>query len=517
MNRTALLTIAVALAGTLLVSTGAVPLFDGPTDDISNNISLYPSDSPDGKYAYIDDETGELVVDISASNPNVEGPVGVSPDSVTTFENVFRIHYNGSQYANVWLTHESDAVTFSARDKSIQSESSAVTLGPNQSVGVNVHVDTTGDVQSIRADEMTVHARVAEPSDTRSSGGETDGETDSAVLTSVEEQDDPDSLTVTVTEPTTGERDVTVRNLTPGRVVEIDLGGLYIVDGAITLDSVRFRSTTTGDANLTFSQQTAGSAPVEPIGNGSGIEPLGYFTLNHSVPNSAVENVAMRFSANWSYLDANGIDPAEVRMLRYGTNGWTVIDTEQQVGTTGRAHFVADSPGLSTFAVGVRTSRFVTSDVTVSPETIRVGETATVTAEVSNRGAIAGRMTVTLRRNGSAVGNRTVSLDAGANTTVRFDVSPDTPGTYTVAVDGTAGGTLTVDSPTTPTRTEEPPETPTLTATPADGGLSTGQPPNETVPVSDEAAGFDVLALGGLVAIVALVAVVAGLRRRQDS
>ena len=510
MNRTALLLVALGLGGTLLVSTGAVPLFDRPSDDIGEDIELSPSDGPNGQYAHL--ENGELVVDIVAATD----AEGVNQDGVTTFDNVFRIGYNGSQSAEVWLTHESDAVTFYSDGEPIESESSSIVVGPSESVPVGVRVDTTGTVDDGLIDDITVHANVTEPSDTQNTGGETDGDAESMVLPTVQEQDDPDSLSVTVTEPTAGERDVTVRNLTPGRVVEIDLGGLYIVDGAITLDSVRFRSTTTGDANLTFSQQTAGSAPVEPIGNRSGIEPLGYFTLNHSVPNSAVENVSMRFSANWSYLVANGIDPAEVRMLRYGTNGWSVIDTEQQVGTTGRAHFVADSPGLSTFAVGVRTSRFVTSDVTVSPETIRVGETATVTAEVANRGAIAGRTTVTLRRNGSAVGNRTVSLDAGANTTVRFDLSPSTPGTYTVAVDGTAGGTLTVESPTTPARTEEPPETPTPTATPADGGLSTGQPPNETVPVSNEAAGFDVLALGGLVALVALVAVVAGLRRRQD-
>jgi PGF-pre-PGF domain-containing protein len=532
-NRTHLLLVGTLIAAAVLVPTGAFS--PGPTDDISNNISLYPSDSPDGKYAYIDDETGELVVDISAANPNVEGPVGVSPDSVTTFENVFRIHYNGSQYANVWLTHGSDAVTFSARDKSIQSESSAVRLGPNESVGVNVHVDTTGDVQRIRADEMTIHARVAEPSDTQSGGGDTDGETDSTSLPSVQEEDEDDSLTVTVTESATGERDVTIRNLTPGAVVEMDLGGLYIVDGAITLDSVQFESTTAGDANLTFSQQSAQSVPVEPIGTGSGIDPLGYFTLNHTIPNSAVENVSMRFSANWSYLDANGIDPAEVRMLRHGADGWTVLETDRRVGTEERAHFVTDSPGLSTYAVGVRTSRFVTSEVAVSPTTIQAGETATVTAEVTNRGAIAGRTTVSLSRNGSVVRNRTLALDAGENATVRFDISPSAPGTHAFAVNGRAAGTVTVASPTTPTptptveppatptptpmptETVEPSATPTPTATPSDSGVSTGQEPTETVPVSDEAAGFDIVALAGLVAIVVLVAVVARLRRRQDA
>lgn len=513
MNRTALLTIAVVLAGTLLVSTGAVPLFDGPSDDIGENVELYPSDSPDGKYAYIDNETGELVVDISASNPNVEGPVGVSPDSVTTFENVFRIRYNGSQYAEVWLTHESDAIAFSARGEPIQSKSSAVALGPNKSVGVDVHVDTTGGRARIRADEMTVRAAVIDSEDVQNTDQGNDVKsTDNTFSLGV--YDSEESLAVTVTEPATGERAVVIENLTPGAIVDIDLGRLAIVDGAITLDSIRFESATTADANVTFAQQTAQSVPVEPVEGAHGIDALGYFTLNHSVPDSAVENVSMRFSARWAYLEANGIDPTEVRLLRYGTDGWTVLETDQRVGSSVRARFVADSLGLSTFAVGVRDAQFVTSEVAVSPTTVRVGETATLTATVANRGAVAGQRTVTLTRNGSAVRNRTVTLDAGENTTVQFDVSPSTPGVYTFAVDGMQASAVTVTSePETPPGTTEVRSTP---ATP-DGDPATGQPPNETVPVADEAAGFDLVALAGLVGIVVLVGAVGVLRRRRGA
>jgi PGF-pre-PGF domain-containing protein len=513
MNRTVLLVTVLGLGGTLLVSTGAVPLLDEPTDDISENVELYPSDSPDGKYAYIDDE-GELVVDISASNPNVEGPVGVNPDTVTAFENVFRIRYNGSRYAEVWLTHESDAITFSARGEPIRSESAAVTLGPNESVGVDVHVDTTGGRDEIRADEMGVHAAVADSENVQTDDQANDFESDGSTF-AVGVPDTDESLVVNVTEPAGGQRAVTIENLTPGTVVDADLDGLFIVDGAITLDGIRFESATTGDANFTFSQQTAQSAPVEPIGNERGVDAFGYFTLNHTIPDSAVENVSFAFSARWSYLDANGIDPAEVRLLRYGTDGWTILKSDRLVGTAERARFTVDSPGLSTFAVGVRTSQFVTADARVSPRTIQVGETATVTADVANRGAIAGQTTVTLTRNGSAVRNRTVALAAGENTTVRFDVAPSTSKTHAFAVDGTAARTLTVESPpTTPTPTASPDPQPTPTATPPDNDVVTGQPSNETMAVSGEAAGFDIVALGGIVAIVVLVAVVGTLRRR---
>jgi PGF-pre-PGF domain-containing protein len=499
MNRTALLLVALGLGGTLLVSTGAVPLVNGPTDDIGEDVELVPSDGPNGRYAHLDSDD-ELVVDIAAA----ADAEGVNQDSVTTFDDVFRIRYNGSRYAKVWLSHESESVTFYARGDPIESRESSVVLDSKESVPVGVRVDTTGRIGDGLIDDITVHASVADPEDVERTEQESSGETtDTTFSLDVSEPDN--GLTVTVTEPTTDERAVTIQNLSPDSTVDIDLGALEIVDDAITLDSIRFESTTTGDANFTFSQQTAQSSPVEPIGDETDIDALGYFTLHHTIPDSAVENVSLQFSARWSYLDANGIDSKDVRLLRYGTDGWTILKSDRLVGTAERARFTVDSPGLSTFAVGVRTSRFVTADARVSPRTIQVGETATVTADVANHGAVAGQTTVTLTRNGSAVQNRTVALDAGENTTVRFDVAPPTPGTHAFAVDGTVTRTLTVESQ---------PATPTPTA-PADDDVATGQPPNETVAVSGEAAGFDIVALGGIVAIVAVVAVVGALRRRR--
>ena len=507
MNRTALILVALGLGGTLLVSTGAVPLFDGPTDDIGEDVELVPSDN---RYAHLDSDD-ELVVDIAAA----ADAEGVNQDSVTTFDDVFRIRYNGSRYAKVWLSHESESVTFYARGDPIESRGSSVVLDSKESVPVGVRVDTTGRIGDGLIDDITVHASVADPEDVQRAEQENSGDTiDSSFSLDVSEPDN--GLTVTVTEPTTGERAVTIENLSPDSTVDIDLGALEIVDDAITLDSIRFESTTTGDANFTFSQQTAQSSPVEPIGDETDIDALGYFTLNHTIPDSAVENVSLQFSARWSYLDANGIDSKDVRLLRYGTDGWTILKSDRLVGTAERARFTVDSPGLSTFAVGVRTSRFVTADARVTPRTIQVGETATVTADVANRGAIAGQTTVTLTRNGSAVQNRTVALDADENTTVRFDVAPSTSGTHAFAVDGTAARTLTVESPPpTPTPTASPDPQTTPTATPPDDDVVTGQPPNETVAVSGEAAGFDIVALGGIVAIVVLVAVVGALRRRR--
>ena len=185
-----------------------------------------------------------------------------------------------------------------------------------------------------------------------------------------------------------------------------------------------------------------------------------------------------------------------------------MLETTQRIGTAERARFVADSPGLSAFAVGVPSARFVTTQATLPPTTIQVGETATVTATIENRAPAADRRTDAPGRNGPAARNRTDPRAPGAQTTVVFDVSPAAAGTYAYSVDGVRAGTLTVEPAATPVGNAT---TPTPTA-----DRSAGQSPTETVPVSDEAAGFDLAALGGLVAVAVLAAAVAVLRRRRE-
>lgn len=509
MNRTILSLVAVSVAGTLLVSSGAVPLFDGPTDRIAHDVELAPSDGPNGEYAYLDDD-GELVVDISASNHNLDAE-GVNPNGITFIDDVFHVRYNGSEHADVWLTHESDAVTFYARGEPIESQSSSVTLGPNESVAVGLRIDTTDGGGDGFIDDITVHAAVAESGDGSSNTNE-DNAVEYDGIHSVAEVTEPDCprLRIAVSRPNAGERKVAIENLSPCAIVDADLDRMTVDDG-ITLDGIRFEPTTTGDANLTVAQQTD-PLPTRSVVAETGLEPQGYFTLNHSITESTVENVTFRFSANSSTLSRNGIDPDDVRLLRYGTDGWETLNTTRGVGSPNRFHFTAESPGLSTFAVGVRTPQFVPTQASLSPTTIRPDETATVTAVVENRGTSAGQTTVTLTRDGTPIQNQSVSLAPGENTTVRFDSSPADVGEYNYSVNGVPAGTLTVEA----APADDPQHSPTQT--PAENTVSTGQPPDETASVSTEAAGFDSLALLGVVTVIlAAVGGTAVVRRQRGT
>lgn len=162
-NSTRLPIVLALLAGVaLLVPSGATPfLSSGPTDTVGDHVQLQPTQGPGGYVSYLED--GELVVDVSGSNPSMDIE-GVNPNTVTRLESVFLVHYNGSQQARVWLTHDGDGLTFTAEGHPIESEDDAITLGPNESAVVDLIVDTTGHSSVENVENFTVHAVAADSS-----------------------------------------------------------------------------------------------------------------------------------------------------------------------------------------------------------------------------------------------------------------------------------------------------------------------------------------------------------------
>jgi len=153
-----------ALAGTLVLSSSAVPVLNGGTDHVHEDILVSPHPGPNGDYAYLSGEDDELVVDLTDANPNITGE-GINPNGTTHLSDVFTVHYNGSRYVHVWITHGSDDVTFRVEGQTIQSQAGNVTLEPGETVDVGLTVDTTGETTDGLVDHMIIHARIAEPED----------------------------------------------------------------------------------------------------------------------------------------------------------------------------------------------------------------------------------------------------------------------------------------------------------------------------------------------------------------
>lgn len=100
-RRTLIFALLLVAAGSLIFTTGAA-VVDGPADTFADDdLAVQPADGPNGNYAYLNDDD-EIVVDISASNPNL-GPdfEGVNPDALAAADGVFEITYTADEYARV--------------------------------------------------------------------------------------------------------------------------------------------------------------------------------------------------------------------------------------------------------------------------------------------------------------------------------------------------------------------------------------------------------------------------------
>ncbi|PHQ45325.1 hypothetical protein DJ68_13545, partial [Halorubrum sp. C3] len=209
-------------------STGAVVL-DTSTDPITDGVALQPGDNP---YTYLDDD-GELVIDVTEDNPNLDGG-GVNPDGFVAEDALFYVAYDANTTGEVWIEHDSKAVTFVVDGKSIENGKDPLFLTPeDEAVPVGVEVDTRviDVVPGNRlVDEITVHAQPAEPEaipDDGLSGG-------------AEDDDDASEPTVTVESPEETTRRVEVKSVAPNDKTEIDLSDLHVGGPSIRLDELSF-------------------------------------------------------------------------------------------------------------------------------------------------------------------------------------------------------------------------------------------------------------------------------------
>jgi len=477
--------VVVALAGALVAPTGAVPLLDGG-DPVGEDVVLQPADGPNGDYAYLRD--GELVVDLTAANPNVSAE-GVNDGATTTVDDVFLIRYNGSRAADIWVTHDSEDVTLYARDRPIESVENNVTLGPNGTVAVGIAVDTSGGTTDGLLDSLTVHARIAE--------GPTGGSGD--------ERDD-DELTIQTSAPDETTRRFEVRGAALGESLTLDANSLGVgLENAstLTLDEIEI---VTGDdeIDLTATHDGGDAASIAANGSEGTVRPLGAVTVD--VTEGDVADATLRFSVSRAELDRIGVDPSGEDLLIFRRDSSDEGEVERLEATPveerdGRLVFEVDAGGFSTFVVAARTPDVRVTDAELEPARVSANESATVVARVENRGSASGERTVGLALDGEVVAERTVALDPGNATTVEFSVSPE-PGEYDADVEGVPAGTLRVEANATadtPAGTGSDTTTATGTATATEAG------PTDTPSLVAEPAGVGPETISGLLAALGLV------------
>lgn len=479
-RRALALAAALALAGTLVFPSTAAPLLDGAGDtvDARGDVELLPA--TDSEYATIGPD-GELALDLTP------GEVGLNPDSVTSFGEVFYVRYTGDRYAEVWVTADSPAVSFAVDAQQADSRAQRVRVGPGDVLPVSIRVDTTeGDVEGVGG--FTVHTRVADPEQgtTAASTDSTEAVTVPAVQRRVT---GPDAMTFTMLAPSAGES------------ITLDTSGLAVAgtrDRATLLESVRV-TPASGDA-LTVDVERTAAGPVPS----AAADALGAVRVDASAD---VDAATFRLTVDDAFLaDATVEDLGDLALYRQSDGEWSEVSLSVVGEREGGLVVEGTTDGFSTFVLAAERPAIGVSEASVSPAAMTVNESATVTAAVTNDGGAAGERTVAVTVDGEVVAERSVSLAAGESTTVTASVAPGL-GEHAVAVDGVGAGTLVVQA-------DDSGGSENAESDEADS--ESVDSPAEPLP---EPAGFEAwpLAVAGLAAAVVVVSIGVWRRRRGES
>ena len=152
-----------------------------------------------------------------------------------------------------------------------------------------------------------------------------------------------------------------------------------------------------------------------------------------------VTNVGGRKGTHTVTLAISGVEETKVVKVRPGrTETVTFRVTDDSPGTWR----VRVGHLLGTYRV-LTPAEFTTSNLDITPPVAEVGETVTVTADVTNDGEIGGSYSATLTVDGSQVEAKELVVAAGGRKTVTFSFAEGAVGAHEVAV-GELAGTLIV-------------------------------------------------------------------------
>ena len=313
------------------------------------------------------------------------------------------------------------------------------------------------------------------------------------------------------------------------RVRVADERGHLVSRDGVTVEAL----SVTPPANESIRLSATVSGQASAFTTATGRRSVAAISIGHPSTDTA-ENVTVAFAVDRLRLQAAGLAPEEVSLYRHNET-WRELPTRVRWGDAERVHFTADSPGLSTFAIGASnqtatgengtnaatnesesgatangtgganttesddtdTSTATASDTeesaslvvtaaTLAEETVVAGEYAVVTATVANEGGRTGSRTVALTGNGSTLANRTVTVQPGENRSLQFASRVDQP--ITLAVGGTTAGTVTVRNDSTSasgaSRTRTQSESATSSPTPVTDGSSATDEPSDASTVN---------------------------------
>ena len=475
------------LAGVGATGAGVVPVESDDADspgeidtlDEIDDLVAYPSPGTNGAYATLGAD-GRIAIDLTSNNPNVDGE-GVPPEAFTGIDDVLRLEYTGDEQTTVWLESDEERITFYTDDGAIDGAEDAVTLGPDESVGVGFSVDSEG---------LSAGDRLVSSVTIRADGSPT------GLSPSIPGSCAP--ATIDVGTPDELTRSVAITNVQRCHPETVDLQSLPIAEMA-TLESIDLQFDRREDVSFevrttAFGAQT-GSATSGVGSNGpaavfddhlrkSGVAPIGSYQVVDPPATDLVtgESHALHVDADW--LDAEGIDPGEVSLYAAGEDGWQAVETtvESPEAPTGDpAGTSADDPADESaeesepdevvrfeaatgaiagategqpagYALGFDAPVVSVADAGVdASDSAGVGDELPIRATLVNDGPVDAAVDLELLVDGEPAGVVSETVPADGSTDVTLAHAFDEPGSYDLglAVETTrVGGSFVVDEAT---------------------------------------------------------------------
>ncbi|WP_254280383.1 pre-peptidase C-terminal domain-containing protein [Haloarcula marina] len=199
------------------------------------------------------------------------------------------------------------------------------------------------------------------------------------------------------------------------------------------------------------------------------------FALSPSLQSNGTDaTTAMTDGTVTIEVNRSALNTSEASVVVYRqseTGDWEPLPTTRVSSTPDNVTYSATADQFSTVALGTVTP--VTSTGSLSTTSMTAGESATVTATVTNSGSAAVDHTVNFAVDGQTVRQQTVTVSPGSEQTVTASISPSA-GDHEVTIGGESVGTLTVEQAETPTPTEDSSTPVTTDATETTAGSGPG-------------------------------------------
>ena len=180
----------------------------------------------------------------------------------------------------------------------------------------------------------------------------------------------------------------------------------------------------------------------------TGTVSAGYVDINTTLAPEEIAGATFEFSIRQAYLDDLGVEADDVALYYRIGDEWVTRETTLTGSDGTYARFAGTMPDFSVFALGTGAPPVGVTAAGLDAPTAEIGEAATVSATVANRGQTATEETIELAVDGEVVASETVSLVGGETAEIEFAYTPTAVGEYALAVGGVGAGTLTVGETT---------------------------------------------------------------------